>query len=610
MPAAWADCPKRTVPPPRRGWRREFVPAVVLFVLVIGLPAWSDPPEPPPPPRTELTKEEQARVDQAIQRGTEYLEASQNRDGTWGDKPTHPLGYTALPALTLLESGMPATDTTIRKAAGWVRGNARRFDTTYEIALAILFLDRLKDPDDRALIHTLAMRLVWSQTSTGGWSYKCRALTAQQEQQLTAALWHLQSQRRELMEAPPRLKEGMLLQDVVREPLPRQALDPAGGGSQRSPGEQGEREPGSGGALKGSKPDDLSPPGQKPPAKKPPPEPPRFPGWPAIPEEIKRLPVVRELEALPAKDPEQRPQEPQEGTTDNSNTQFALLAVWTARRHQVPVDRTIALIVKRFRTSQNKDGSWGYRYANGGGDPERPAMTCVGLLGLAVGYGLPVDGGAKNGPPKWALKKPEEDPQVRAGLKALGRSVGQPADRWQEVPQPNLYFLWSVERVGVLYQLKGIEDRAWYRWGAEALVANQHPDGKWDHGQYHGNHRVIDTCLALLFLKKANLADDLTKAVAFTPRRQVLPPQPPEEIHEPTRIEPEPAPPPPPAHVEVQGAAWKTSWTWLFWVIGAVALVGGCLIAYRLASSAEDDGRGRRVRRRPHPAGRPQRARK
>src|SRR5207302_534180 len=53
------------------------------------------------------------------------------------------------------------------------------------------------------------------------------------------------------------------------------------------------------------------------------------------------------------------------------------------------------------------------------------------------------------------------------------------------------------------------------RWGAEILVANQAENGNWDKGGYHGAKPTLDTCLALLFLKRANLARDLTNKIPF-----------------------------------------------------------------------------------------------
>ena len=68
------------------------------------------------------------------------------------------------------------------------------------------------------------------------------------------------------------------------------------------------------------------------------------------------------------------------------------------------------------------------------------------------------------------------------------------------------YFLWSLERVAVALDLDTLGGKDWYAWGSEILVANQAADGSW-HGEYAA---TVDTCFALLFLKRANLTADLT----------------------------------------------------------------------------------------------------
>src|SRR5262249_8634907 len=63
---------------------------------------------------------------------------------------------------------------------------------TYDLSLAVLFLDRLEQPGDRALIQGLALRIAAGQTEKGGWDYKCPILSPPQ---MGTLLTFLQSNR-------------------------------------------------------------------------------------------------------------------------------------------------------------------------------------------------------------------------------------------------------------------------------------------------------------------------------------------------------------------------------------------------------------------------------
>ena len=126
-------------------------------------------------------------------------------------------------------------------------------------------------------------------------------------------------------------------------------------------------------------------------------------------------------------------------------------------------------VVWRFRNSQKPSGGWGYLYQTSAAaakswDTTTPAMTGAGLLGLAMSWGL-----ADNGTEK---KEQEslQDPAIRKGLEVLGHCVGLPAGRPlkpdEPPPPPDLYYLWSLERVGVLYNQKTLGDKDWYSWGS------------------------------------------------------------------------------------------------------------------------------------------------
>ncbi len=73
----------------------------------------------------------------------------------------------------------------------------------------------------------------------------------------------------------------------------------------------------------------------------------------------------------------------------------------------------------------------------------------------------------------------------------------------------NLYFLWSLERVAVIYGLETIGKHDWYVWGSDALLDGQQPDGSFSSLGYHGANNELSTSFALLFLNRANVARDL-----------------------------------------------------------------------------------------------------
>jgi hypothetical protein len=150
-------------------------------------------------------------------------------------------------------------------------------------------------------------------------------------------------------------------------------------------------------------------------------------------------------------------------------------------------------------------------------------MTCSGLLALAVAHGTASQAVLKTG------RRASGDPlqlksstnfgkefAVRSGLLYLAAQIGHPTfptarqrGRVGDAP-PDYYFFWSLERVGMIYGLQTIGKKDWYAWGSQILLDHQNENGSWQ-GKYGG---VIDTCFALLFLQRANVARDLTAALS------------------------------------------------------------------------------------------------
>jgi hypothetical protein len=401
---------------------------------------------------------DQDAINRAVERGVGALKKMQRADGTW---PHAEIGATALAGLTLLECDVPPTDPAVAKAADAVRKASVHVTHTYSLALSVLFLDRLGDEADVPIIESLTVRLLAGQNANGGWHYQCPDIPETEARRLT----NLLKQRNELSTRP---KPG----DPPRTtPKPD---DPQHAASKRK-----------------------------------------------LTEEIRQqIEVINRAAGKKADDRDD----------DNSNTQFAVMALWVARRHALPTDGALALVSVRYHNSQNGDGGWDYKSRPRGGrnGKSTATMTCAGLLGLAVAHGAAGEAALRTEKPK-AGDKPKEgdkaakppdptrDPAVRAGLTALGTSIGHPVGKKKGQPVPMLdkggrvyYFLWSLERVAVAFGLKTIGGKDWYGWGSEILLANQQGDGTWK-GDFSG--MGADTCFALLFLRRANLARDLTLAL-------------------------------------------------------------------------------------------------
>jgi predicted Zn finger-like uncharacterized protein len=224
----------------------------------------------------------------------------------------------------------------------------------------------------------------------------------------------------------------------------------------------------------------------------------------ALPARLRNLAVLQ--------DTEKRPPQFFNGGGDNSNTQFALLGLWAARRHGLPLEPSLALVARHFEATQLPNGAWSYSQPYSIASPtQAPTMTCAGLLGLAVGHGV-----AKDTKGRWGGKRtvrPAQDPAVKKALEVVRQRVGDARKdpKAPPPPMPEMYFLWSVERVAVLWRLKTIGDHHWYQWGLDMLAAQQQPDGHWKAPTGHGSCPVLDTAFALLFLQRANLAEDLTE---------------------------------------------------------------------------------------------------
>jgi hypothetical protein len=431
--------------------------------------------------------EKEIKIQKAIDNGVKYLRKQilegdkvyYNPDAAIGPdmpQPGSDVGVQALAALTLLECGVGWEDAAVQKVHNYVFKTENRLRFTYSLALTIMFLDRLHqarkdqlDPLKKAakkdqelidkleklqkadvdVIYRVTVRILAAQHKKGGWGYNCPVLPPQEAEQLL---------------------------DVFKK------------------------------------------------------------GEPFEPRVEPNRPSERE---------------------DSSINQFVTLALWMARRHDIKTDAALLRVAQRYRTIQVKDGGWGYTEAD---SSLKDATTCAGLITLAVDHAVKAD--ADKGKDKDKGKKLadniKKDKNIQDGMNFLGQAVGRTknisqdlrdqrhrdteemlklikdlqaatdpdeqrdvATRLNKLQEPveklrgtyfaadawgDLYFLWSVERVAVVFDLQKIGTKDWYAWGSELILKFQKPNGSWE-DRFPG---LPDTCFALLFLKRANVVKDLT----------------------------------------------------------------------------------------------------
>ena len=214
---------------------------------------------------------------------------------------------------------------------------------------------------------------------------------------------------------------------------------------------------------------------------------------------------------------------PKSGFGDNSCTQFAVLGLWVASRIGIDIEKTLQRVRARFEENQTEDGGWSYAK-----DPKlpkqvsSPPMTGAGLFCLAVARAWQLKDAQKEGGKKESARdKPQDstggnagsgrqtlldDATFSRGLKRTGEFAGGIG------PGAGRYFLWSVERVGVLLGLDKIGDSQWFPVGANALLKDQKEDGSWPTAWPDTDSAGLsDTCFALLFLRRANLGSDISR---------------------------------------------------------------------------------------------------
>jgi hypothetical protein len=190
------------------------------------------------------------------------------------------------------------------------------------------------------------------------------------------------------------------------------------------------------------------------------------------------------------------------GRADNSNTQFAMLALHEAERAGVKIaDRTWQLALNYWTQPGMQHASGGYGYERG--HPESGSMTCAAIASLIIAYDRlnPGDAVVDGGNIRCCGNHASDTP-LHLALDWMDKHFSV-----QRNPNSSswvLYYLYALERVGRMSGQRMIGEHDWYREGSEYLVDQQRAslNGSWTGVGFVENNPLVATSFALLFLSK------------------------------------------------------------------------------------------------------------
>jgi hypothetical protein len=200
---------------------------------------------------------------------------------------------------------------------------------------------------------------------------------------------------------------------------------------------------------------------------------------------------------------------------DNSNTQYALLALHEAIQAGYKVDGDVLKEIQEFYKTTQKNGAWGYSQAAPGA---RFTMTTAGLCGLYItgmDIGTSLQKLNENTGVADNCGKYTDNPNVTQAIAWLSNrfpSRLNEASIERQGLRPIFYALYGLERAGRLSGQRYLGEQDWYRIGCEYLVAEQKTDGSWK-GETGADKAwpVYSTSFALLFLSKGRTPVLVTK---------------------------------------------------------------------------------------------------
>ncbi len=403
---------------------------------------------------------DQAKINDAISKGAEYLrKAHAPAQGYNGG--SHGSGAAALTGMALLEAGTKTNDPTIQNITQLVRAYALGETKTYNIALMIVFLDRLGDPADVPFIQFMGARLYSGLNADGSWAYNCGSvLAAGEEARLRAAF---------------------------QQGLP-QRTNPKGDGKKGADGF-----PSTGGSA-GKATDD-----------------PIAKVHPAV---VPYFNAARNAQRQMGGD-NSNTQFGMIGLWVSGRHGIPVEGAFGLIERRFVATQNRADFGWGYRENDKSSGSMTCAglLALAFGQARKPAPA-------APKSSEPNDPNDSFLNPKPKEKEKDEGAKgankagIDGALRAIGLVLQAGAARgWTDfVGYGNEYYLlWSIERVAMAYGLDTIGNADWHDIGSTYLIGAQQPSGAWSGAQQYGAD--VDTSFAILFLTRSNFVRDLSRKI-------------------------------------------------------------------------------------------------
>ena len=164
---------------------------------------------------------------------------------------------------------------------------------------------------------------------------------------------------------------------------------------------------------------------------------------------------------------------------DNSNSQYAILGLRACMEANIwPSKEVLVKSLDWWKQAQQNDGGWAY---HGAGSPSYGSMT-AGAVGSVVIL------------QHYLGRKWKRDIAARKGMQWITRSFSI-TENPGKTESWHYYYLYALERTGVLTGLGKFGRKDWYKEGANYLLDAQESEGSWKN--------LRNTCFAILFLKRA-----------------------------------------------------------------------------------------------------------